>query len=119
MLLGRAFAKPAGRCRSVDYCIKDVFVPLVPAATVVVCGEYTRRDIAHERFDCDWQRDCGCMVNLLDALGCATEAAELRAFCQAKGHVVAAGGSRLHSHCEHSVIVIVKQFASLFFGTLL
>ena len=74
----------------------DVFPEKVHQA-VNIMNEYTRRDIAHERFDCDWQRDCDCMANLLDALGCTAEAAELRAFCQAKHHVVAAGGSRLHS----------------------
>ena len=43
-----------------------------------------RSDIAHERFDCDWNYDCGCMADLLSAMGCSSAAAELRGFCEAK-----------------------------------
>ena len=75
----------------------DVFPEKVHQA-VNIMNEYTRRDIAHERFDCDWQRDCGCMVNLLGALGCIADAVKLRTFYQAKHHVVAAGGSCLYSN---------------------
>ena len=62
---------------------------------VNIMNEYTRRDIAHERFDADWKRDCGCMRELLDALGCPAEAAKLRAFCQSKRYDTSTGVPRL------------------------
>ena len=45
---------------------------------------YTRADMAHERFDCDWHRDWTCMVKLLDALGCSRKADSLRKSCESK-----------------------------------
>ena len=56
-------------------------------------AKYTRTDIAHERFDCDWARDWGCMAELLDALECSSAAAQLRTFCESKPHSVDGGGS--------------------------
>ena len=47
---------------------------------------YTRTYIAHERFDCNWRRGWTCMVKLLDALGCAREAASLQKCCEPKFH---------------------------------
>ena len=47
---------------------------------------YTRTDIAHERFDCDWHRDWTCMAELLDALGCSSAADRLRKSCEPKFH---------------------------------
>ena len=61
---------------------------------VHLMNEYTRRDIAHERFDFDWQRDWSCMADLLAALGCRSEATELRVFCQSKHHAIHAGRLR-------------------------
>ena len=45
---------------------------------------YTRMDIAHERFDCNWKRDWTCMYDLLHALGCSREAEGLRNCCEPK-----------------------------------
>ena len=42
---------------------------------------YTRNNLAHERFDCDWVRDWSCMEELLTVLGCSIEAGKLRKFC--------------------------------------
>ena len=56
-------------------------------------AKYTRTDIAHERFDCDWARDWGCMAELLDALECSSAAAQLRTFCESKPHRVDGGDS--------------------------
>jgi len=78
---------------------------------VDIMNQYTRRDIAHERFDCDWQRDWGCMADLLDALECPTEATALRAFCQAKTHTIDAGGSRVHTLCETIKICCCRSSA--------
>ncbi len=55
--------------------------------------KYTRTDLAHERFDCDWERDCSVMAELLDALGKATNATRLRDFCKSKAHKIHAGES--------------------------
>ena len=48
--------------------------------------EHTLRDIAHERFDCDWSRDWRCLLELLQALDCPKDAAKLREFCESKVH---------------------------------
>ena len=48
--------------------------------------KYTRTDLAHERFDCDFRRDWGSMADLLNALDCPSAAAELREFCEPKTH---------------------------------
>ena len=48
--------------------------------------EHTLRDIAHEQFDCDWNRDWQCLVELLLALDCPKDAAKLREFCESKVH---------------------------------
>ena len=48
--------------------------------------KYTRNDLAHERFDCDWVRDWYCMEELLTTLGCSIEADKLRKFCEPKSH---------------------------------
>ena len=53
--------------------------------------EYTRNDLAHERFDCDWVRDWLCMEDLLTALGCSSEADKLRKFCESKAHSAKSG----------------------------
>ena len=50
---------------------------------------YTRKDIAHERFDCDWHRDWNCMADLLEAL--SGDAEKLREFCESKPHSTDAG----------------------------
>ena len=54
-------------------------------------NEYTRRDMAHERFDCDWDRDCKFMVELLQALGHPDDAAKLQEFCESKTHTIDGG----------------------------
>ena len=54
-------------------------------------NDHTRRDIAHERFDCDWHRDWICMLDLLDAFDCATEAAALRKFCEPRNQTASNG----------------------------
>ena len=56
-------------------------------------NDYTRRDIAHERFDLDWNRDWKCMMDLLNALQRPDDAAKLRDFCQSKTHT-SDGGER-------------------------
>ena len=57
--------------------------------------KYTRTDLAHERFDCDFRRDWGSMADLLNAfkyytsidlVDCSSAAAELRKFCEPKTH---------------------------------
>ena len=52
---------------------------------------YTRNDLAHERFDCDWVRDWTYMEELLTALGCKSAADKLRKFCESKSHITDAG----------------------------
>ena len=47
---------------------------------------YTRTDMAHERFDCNWRRDWICLADLLDSLGCSSEADGLRKHCEPKFH---------------------------------
>ena len=59
---------------------------------------YTRTDLAHERLDCDWVRDCGCMVELLDALGLQSDAGKLREFCKSKNHSIDAGNTYREVH---------------------
>ena len=55
---------------------------------------FTRRDLAHERFDCDWDRDWQCMSHLLEALECTDAAAKLRLFCGSKKHTTQGGESK-------------------------
>ena len=55
--------------------------------------KYTRNDLAHERFDCDWVRDWSCMEELLTALGCSSAADSLRKFCKSKSHDVNEGNN--------------------------
>ena len=64
-----------------------------------IMDEYTRRDLAHERFDCDWHRDWTCMADLLDGLGQAADAAELRKFCETKPHTTD-NGERHNTHSD-------------------
>ena len=52
---------------------------------------YTRNDLAHERFDCDWVRDWTYMEELLTALGCASAADNLRQFCESNSHSINEG----------------------------
>ena len=61
---------------------------------------YTRTDIAHERFDCDFRRDWNCMAKLLDGLGCSGEADSLRKCCEPKFHSDDGGeGMAFHLLC--------------------
>ena len=68
----------------------SVFSNKVNAAAGSVL-KYTRTDLAHERFDCDWNRDWNCMAELLDALGLATDSDNLREFCKSKNHRIDTG----------------------------
>ena len=61
----------------------DLFSSEVRAAANDI-SEYTRRDLAHENLECDWQRDWSCMAKLLEALG--EDVSPLRKFCNSKGH---------------------------------
>ena len=54
-------------------------------------NEHTRRDIAHERFDCDWQHSCQCLVKLLQALGCTRESDTLQKWCNSKSYTASGG----------------------------
>ena len=58
----------------------DIFPDKVNKAVDKV-AKYTRNDLAHERFDCDWCRDWWCMEELLKALGCSKAGNDLRKFC--------------------------------------
>ena len=68
----------------------DVFSAKVHAIVRRVI-KYTRTDLAHERFDADWVRDCECMAELLDALRRPGAAVELRKFCDRQKHTTDGG----------------------------
>ena len=68
----------------------DVFSVEVHAAVRRVI-KYPRTDLAHERFDADWVRDCECMAELLNALGRPSAALKLREFCARQKHTTEAG----------------------------
>ena len=68
----------------------DIFPDKVNEAVGKI-AKYTRNDLAHERFDCDWVRDWCCMAELLDALGCSSAANALRKFCESKAHSINEG----------------------------
>ena len=68
--------------------------------------EYTLRDIAHERFDCEWSRGCQCLLELLQALDCPSDAATLREFYESKTHSNDGGEADLP---EHAVRMFVPQ----------
>ena len=57
--------------------------------------KFTRTDLCHERFDCDWQRDCNCLAKLLQSLDLQKAAATLREFCASKTHTNDAGTARI------------------------
>ena len=55
---------------------------------------YTRRDIAHERFDCDWKHSCQCLVELLQALNCPSDAAKMKVYSDSKAYSANGGNTR-------------------------
>ena len=67
-----------------------VFAPKVRVAVRRV-QQYVRTDLAHERFDADWVRDCECMAELLEGLGRPRAAMELRKFCERQKHTTDGG----------------------------
>ena len=67
-----------------------VFAPKVRVAVRRV-QQYVRTDLAHERFDADWVRDCECMAELLEVLGRPHAAVELRKFCERQKHTTDGG----------------------------
>ena len=58
-------------------------------------NEHTRRDIAHERFDCEWRDSYECLVELLQALGCPRDAEKLERWCQSKAYTAEGGEGHL------------------------
>ena len=68
----------------------NVFSPKVNVAARRVIN-YVRTDLAHERFDADWDRDCECMVELLKALGRPSAALKLLEFRDRQKHTTEAG----------------------------
>ena len=54
-------------------------------------NEHTRRDIAHERFDCDWQHSCQCLVELLQSLDCARASDTLQKWMNSKSYTASGG----------------------------
>ena len=68
-------------------------------------NEYTRRDIAHERFDCEWKHSCQCLVELLKVLGCSMHAEKLKKWYNSKAHT-ADGGEGDLLMCEVCMLVI-------------
>ena len=69
------------------------------AASAVI--KYTRRDLCHERFDCDWSRDWKCMFRLLNVLRRSSAADKLLAFCTSKLHT-SAGGETISDYNTHT-----------------
>ena len=61
-------------------------------------NEHTRRDIAHERFDCEWKHSYQCLVELLQALDCPRHAEKLERWCQSKAYTAEGGGGHLFVH---------------------
>ena len=68
----------------------DIFPEKVRRAVQKV-NEHTRRDIAHERFDCEWRDSYECLLELLQALGCPREAKKLEQWCQSKTYTAEGG----------------------------
>ena len=58
-------------------------------------NEYTRRDIAHERFDCEWRHSYLCLVELLQALDCPNTAEKLQRWCKSKAYTADGGKGHL------------------------
>ena len=58
-------------------------------------NEHTRRDIAHERFDCEWKDSYQCLVELLQALDCPRHAEELERWCKSKAYTSDGGEGHL------------------------
>ena len=58
-------------------------------------NEHTRRDIAHERFDCEWRDSCQYLVELLQALDCPSHAEKLERWCQSKAYTAEGGEGHL------------------------
>ena len=71
--------------------------------------QYVRTDLAHERFDADWVRDCECMAELLESLVRPRAAAKLRAFCGRRKHTTD-GGERHCCTCDVVYVFIVVGF---------
>ena len=69
--------------------------------------KYVRTDLAHERFDCDWERDWKCMTELLHAMGRPHAADDLRSFCESKKHSRDAGDELPHLLFFIIVIIII------------
>ena len=77
---------------------------------------YTRNDLAHERFDCDWARDWRCMEELLTALGCSSAADDLRKFCEPlnKSHCDKEGDiCRTHEYTACAFVACVRAHVRL------
>jgi len=82
-------------------------------------NQHTRRDIAHERFDCEWRHSYLSLVQLLQALDLAEHAAKLEAWCESKKYT--ANGGEEHQFmraCYVHVfsIMIVMLVLTLTFG---
>ena len=61
-------------------------------------NEHTRRDIAHERFDCEWRHSYLCLVRLLQALDLAEHATKLEAWCERKTYIANGGEEHVFVH---------------------
>ena len=69
-------------------------------------NENTRRDIAHEHFDCEWRHSCQCLVELLQALGCRRRAEELEKWCESKAYTDHGGEGHVLMHTCYIMIIV-------------
>ena len=72
--------------------------------------QYTRHDLAHERFDCDWLRDWSCMAELLDALECSSAADGLRNFCESKTHNITEGDTCRSCAYHYTHLIYARNY---------
>ena len=75
-------------------------------------NEHTRRNIAHERFDCEWRHSYLCLVQLLQALDLAEHATKLEAWCERKTYTANGGEEHVFMHaicivCSIMIIMLV------------